>query len=485
MVVTNQQTAVNSTSAPTRPGAWRLGVAAVALLTALYSVAFVRLFPLVGDAAGALFLIPVAAAAWFFAVRGGLVLGLLGIPLNLGLSIATQTPPNIVALVAGVAIGVLFGVGRSVIDKTDRQAEEILAQRRAQGSLDANAEIAARSRARQLGIIATLGRTAVLTPRSDDVMKAAARAAADGLETDFADVLEYVPGSEKFVFKAIHGAGEDLLGRTLGAGKGSHSGLTFILRAPVIVEDYATDSRFQIPVASKQYRLVSGASVVIESAMGRPWGTLSVYTKMPRIFSDEDVAFLQSISNVIASTIEARNAEEARAKLASLSSVGVLAVGAADEIVAALSPDGSLPRAMDAARRIRRAAANLPGVEDGDRVVEEALSIAFLRAPDANITATLDCGRGTAVSSGELAQLVLDLIGSAGGHVMLRTSSVDGAYCLEVSSSSIAVPASVRVAENRGAKLSVVTEGARTTVRVVLPTIVQSSQETAGGPAVR
>lgn len=488
MAVTIQRTFVKPTSKPHDQGAWRLAVAAIVLMTALYCVAFVQLHPHVGEVGSALVIIPIATTAWFYGLRGGVAAGILAPAAAYGLSFITNVSPHPLSLGTMLAAGVLLGWGRQVVSEAETERREFYAwraERQARGTAESDAEIAARSRARQLGIVATLGRNAVQTARAEDVMKAAAHAAAEGLDTDFADVLEYVPGSEKFVFRAIHGAGEDLLGRTLGAGKGSHSGLTFILRTPVIVEDYATDSRFQIPVASKQYRLVSGASVVVDSGMGRPWGTLSVYTKTHRVFTADDVAFLQSISNIIATTIDARNAEDARAKLAPLSSVGVLAVSAADEIVAALAPDGSVPRAIEAARRIRRAVLKPPTVDDADLVVEEALSIAFLRAPDSDITATLDSGKGAGASSGELAQLVLDLIGSAVGHVTLRTSNEDGAFCLEVSSSSLAVPASVRVAESRGAKLVVRTEGARTTIRVLLPKVAPSLQGTAGGPTVR
>lgn len=90
---------------------------------------------------------------------------------------------------------------------------------------------------------------------------------------------------------------------TLPAGGGSRYARTLATGEPVVVEDERTQTRFPAAPLVLEQGIVSGVSVPIRGA-GRPFGVLGLHTKTLRRFSQDDLHFLQSVANVIASAIE-------------------------------------------------------------------------------------------------------------------------------------------------------------------------------------
>ncbi|MCL1597698.1 MAG: PAS domain S-box protein, partial [Actinomycetia bacterium] len=88
----------------------------------------------------------------------------------------------------------------------------------------------------------------------------------------------------------------------------SQAAFTMRCSDPVIVENLSTDTRFNGPDLLKSHSIVSGMSVVIEG-QDRPYGILGVHTDQHRIFCVEDITFLQSVANVLASAIDRRRGE--------------------------------------------------------------------------------------------------------------------------------------------------------------------------------
>ena len=86
------------------------GVGIVAALVIIYVSAYAFLFSIFGYAAGVFYTAPVAAAAWFFGARAGLIVGASTFPVNLALEMAVADRP----LLDFVSEGGLLGSGAEV-----------------------------------------------------------------------------------------------------------------------------------------------------------------------------------------------------------------------------------------------------------------------------------------------------------------------------------------------------------------------------------
>ena len=92
-------------------------------------------------------------------------------------------------------------------------------------------------------------------------------------------------------------------------GAGSQAGYSLISRDPLLVEDFRTETRFRAPPLVREHGLVSGMTVLIPGRE-RPFGILSAHTNRRRVFTRDDVHFLQATANVLATAVERRRAEE-------------------------------------------------------------------------------------------------------------------------------------------------------------------------------
>ncbi|MBN1234455.1 MAG: PAS domain S-box protein [Methanotrichaceae archaeon] len=96
-----------------------------------YMIAFLPIYSSIGDAAGAIYMLPVVIAGWLFGVRGGLLLGLLSIPVNVLhysqileirlIHFLPLWPGNFTAIVVGSVTGWL----RQLLDQMRDQADEL------------------------------------------------------------------------------------------------------------------------------------------------------------------------------------------------------------------------------------------------------------------------------------------------------------------------------------------------------------------------
>ncbi|HKX46311.1 MAG TPA: ATP-binding protein, partial [Planctomycetota bacterium] len=93
-------------------------------------------------------------------------------------------------------------------------------------------------------------------------------------------------------------------------------GLALASSQPVVVEDFAAESRFRAAGLLGEHGVVSGMCVAIPGRE-RPFGVLGVHSPEPRQFAPDDVRFLQLVANVLAEAIE-RKATETRLREAQL-----------------------------------------------------------------------------------------------------------------------------------------------------------------------
>jgi PAS domain S-box-containing protein len=179
--------------------------------------------------------------------------------------------------------------------------QDITERRRAEAEL--------RIRARQQAAVAELGHRALAAVDLQTLMIDTVNLVGKTLEAGYCKVFETSPAGDTLVLRAGF-AVEGLAGRTISAARGSHAG--YVLRAiePVVVEDFASDTRFTQPALLQDLGVVSGIAVAIP-AQDQPFGVLGVYSPRRQQWSDDDVHFVQAVANVLAAAINRTQAEQA------------------------------------------------------------------------------------------------------------------------------------------------------------------------------
>ena len=173
-------------------------------------------------------------------------------------------------------------------------------------------EQALRTRAAQQAAIAAFGQRAIAAPDLQALMDDAVEMLAATLNVELVKVLELLPDGDELVMRAGTGW-KPGAARRVGAHARSQAGHTLASGAPVIVEDLATETRFEGPSLLLEHGVVSGMSVII-GGHDQPFGVLGAHTRTRRTFTKADVHVLQTVANVLADAIERKRAEEALAE---------------------------------------------------------------------------------------------------------------------------------------------------------------------------
>ena len=167
------------------------------------------------------------------------------------------------------------------------------------------------ARSRQQAAVAEVGMRALADTNISVLMNEAVSLVARTLDAEYCKVLELLTNGNEMLLLAGVGWKEGLVGNAkVSAGLDSQAGYTLLSNEPVVVEDLLTESRFNGPPLLHEHGVVSGVSVVVQGRE-EPFGVLGVHTAEHRIFSRDDVNFLQAVANVLAAAIERKRAEEA------------------------------------------------------------------------------------------------------------------------------------------------------------------------------
>lgn len=137
----------------------------------------------------------------------------------------------------------------------------------------------------------------------------------DTLHADFAEVLQLVDDGAALLLQSVAGWPQELVGRTRQRiGPGSQASYALQVRAPVVVHDLHTETRFTPPPLLREYGVRSGITVIVHAPRA-PFGVLGVHTREPRAFTDDDAYFMQSVANLLAAALERHGAEAEREEL--------------------------------------------------------------------------------------------------------------------------------------------------------------------------
>jgi diguanylate cyclase (GGDEF)-like protein/PAS domain S-box-containing protein len=165
--------------------------------------------------------------------------------------------------------------------------------------------------ARQQKAVAELGRFALETHDLAALMAEAVTQATTTLGVDGGGILELSDDGEHLTIVAGAGLPDGMVGSyQIPVATSANAGYTLRTAEPTIVEDMAAETRFEPAPFLLKLGVVSSVSVPIRG-QGGPFGVLDVRAREPRVFSEDDVAFLSAIATLITVAVERHREEQA------------------------------------------------------------------------------------------------------------------------------------------------------------------------------
>jgi two-component sensor histidine kinase len=173
-----------------------------------------------------------------------------------------------------------------------------------------------RSLLQQRAELADFGRRAAEGADLDQLLDGAAEEAARSLAVNYVKVLEYLPDEKSLLVRAGVGWGEGVVGRArIGADIASPAGYALQTGQPVIANDLDKEERFRIPELLREHGVRSAVNVIIKSKQ-HIFGVLEADSREPRVFSQDDVKFLQGYATILSFAIDQARLVEINAGLA-------------------------------------------------------------------------------------------------------------------------------------------------------------------------
>lgn len=167
------------------------------------------------------------------------------------------------------------------------------------------------TRVRQQEAVAAIGARALSDTSLGNVYKEVCKTVTHTLDVEFCKILEAQFDGKTLLLRAGSGWKEGLIGTAIvDAGPHSQAGYALQCNQPVVVEDLASEARFDPAALLLDHGVVSGLSVIIPGRE-RPFGVLGAHTSKRRKFKNEDAHFLESVAHILSAAIQRGTSESA------------------------------------------------------------------------------------------------------------------------------------------------------------------------------
>jgi PAS domain S-box-containing protein len=195
----------------------------------------------------------------------------------------------------------------AAFDVTDRK---ILEHQKDEALRDAERRLS------QQTAIAELSQTALGTRDLQKVLELAVQVASQELQVPLTKILAFQDSADRLKLVAGIGWLPGLVGEAfVGTEAESQAGFTLDAGRLVIVEDLRRETRFSGPALLHQHGVISGMSVPIEGANGRPFGVFGVHTTGQHVFDLADQNFFISLSAIVSNAVRNTEARSQRTLL--------------------------------------------------------------------------------------------------------------------------------------------------------------------------
>src|SRR5450432_2291052 len=167
-------------------------------------------------------------------------------------------------------------------------------------------------RLRQQSLLGEFGRIAMQTRDFRRILQRATELCADGLQTRFAKVLEYIPEDSRLMVRAGVGWNVDTIDNvSLAADLGSPAGYAYQTGATVISNHLKAETRFRTPQLLVDHGVRRAINVLIEKGgEGKAYfGVLEVDSADPGQFDEADADFLAGFAGLLGVAIERQQAD--------------------------------------------------------------------------------------------------------------------------------------------------------------------------------
>jgi PAS domain S-box-containing protein len=166
---------------------------------------------------------------------------------------------------------------------------------------------------RQQEVVAELGQQALETDDVGQLLRDAAAAVAETLDTDYCDVLELLAAEDGALLRAGVGWRDGLVGSAVvSAAEDSSAGYALRADEAVVVEDLDEDDRLSGSDLLDDHGVASSVRGVVGPA-DDPWGVLGAHATEPGAFTERDANFLRSVANALGAAVETERSERERA----------------------------------------------------------------------------------------------------------------------------------------------------------------------------
>ncbi len=159
--------------------------------------------------------------------------------------------------------------------------------------------------------MAKFGQQALRATELAPLLKEALTLVARTLDVEYGHVFELEPDGKTLALRAATGAtSKKMAGLRLAVSDNFGAGYALAHNEPVIVADYQNQTRFTRVATAVDQGVQAGLSIAI-GGRDRPYGVLGAYTSRRRTFTADDVAFIQSVANLIAQVAQRLAGEQA------------------------------------------------------------------------------------------------------------------------------------------------------------------------------